>query len=125
MDPDYAIDDWAARAERQAARTVELSERLQQVRAFAESRGGEVVVTVDQSGGLADIGLDERAMRLSPSELGELILTTSRRAQARLAEQVNGMVSSLYGAGSETASFIGRTYSDRFPEPQDEDGDRR
>ncbi|MGX6605222.1 YbaB/EbfC family nucleoid-associated protein [Micromonosporaceae bacterium Da 78-11] len=123
MDPEDAVDDWAARAERQTALTVELSERLQQARASAESRGGEVAVTVDHSGGLADIGLSEQAMRLSARELSEMVLATSRRAQAKLAEQVNDLVGALYGAGSETASFIGQTYSEQFPEPADEDKD--
>jgi alkaline phosphatase len=124
MDPEDAVDDWAARAERQTAQTVELSERLRQVSASAESRDGEVVVTVDHSGGLADIGLGASAMRLSPRELGEMILLTSRRAQAKLAEQVNDMVGALYGAGSQTASFIGQTYSEQFPELPDEDEER-
>ena len=124
IDPDDAIDDWAARVERQTALTTELSERLQQERASAESSGGEVAVTVDHSGGLADLRLSERAMRLSPSELGEIIMATSRRAQAKLAQQVADMVGSLYGAGSETAAFIGKTYSEQFPEPDDQDGER-
>lgn len=124
MDPEDAAADWAARVERQSALTTELSERLQQARASAESRGGEVVVTVDHSGGLADLRLSERAMRLSPSDLGETILATSRRAQATLAQQVADVVGSLYGAGSETAAFIGKTYSDQFPEPDDEGEER-
>jgi YbaB/EbfC DNA-binding family protein len=124
MDPEDAIADWAARGESQSALTAELGERLQRARASAESRDGEVVVTVDQSGGLADLRLSELAMRLSPSDLGEIILATSRRAQAKLAQQVADVVSSLYGAGSETAAFIGKTYSEQFPEPDDEDEER-
>jgi hypothetical protein len=124
MDPEDAVADWAARIERQSALTTDLSERLQRARASAESRDGEVVVTVDQSGGLADLHLSARAMRLSPDDLGEIILATSRRAQATLAQQVADVVSSLYGAGSETAAFIGRTYSEQFPEPEDEDEER-
>ena len=81
-------------------------------------------MTVDHSGGLADLRLSERAMRLSPSDLGETILATSRRAQATLAQQVADVVGSLYGAGSETAAFIGKTYSDQFPEPDDEGEER-
>src|SRR3954463_7873017 len=112
MDPEDAIADWAARNERQSALTTELSERLQQARASAESRDGEVFLTVDHSGGLADLRLSELAMRLSPNDLGEIILATSRRAQAKLAQQVADVVGSLYGTGSETAAFIGKTYSE-------------
>jgi hypothetical protein len=127
MDPDDAVADWAARVERQSALTADLSERLQQVRAVAASRGGEVVVTVDHSGGLAELRLSERAMRLSPGTLGEIVVTTSRRAQATLAQQVADVVGRLYGADSATAAFIGRTYSEQFPEPDvaGQGGDRR
>lgn len=124
MDPEDAIADWAARVERQSSLTTELSERLQQARASAESRDGEVLVTVDHSGGLADLRLTERAMRLSADELIEIILTTSRRAQAQLAKDVSGLVSSLFGAGSETAAFIGGTYATQFPDQDDQDEER-
>ena len=125
VDPEDAIHDWAARAERQAALTSELSERLQQSRVTAESPGGEMELTVDHSGGLAGLRLSERAMRLPSEELSEMILATSRRAQAKLAQQVSDMVSSLYGAGSETASFIGGAYAEQFPEPDEEDDEER
>jgi DNA-binding protein YbaB len=123
-DSEDAVDDWAARAERQTALTVELSERLRKAQASAESRGGEVVITVDHSGGLAAISLSEPAMRLSAGALGEMVLATSRRAQANLAEQINDMVGTLYGTESETASFIGKAYAEQFPEMDEEDEDR-
>jgi hypothetical protein len=104
--------------------TTELSERLQQATASAESRGGEAVVTVDHSGGLADLRLSDRAMRMTPRELAEIILATSRRAQAQLAQQVTDLVNGLYGSGSDTAAFIGRTYTAQFPEPGDHDEER-
>ena len=124
MDPEDAIEDWAARVERQSTLTTELSERLQQAQASAESRDGEVRVTVDHSGGLADLRLAERAMRLSATDLSEIILATSRRAQAQLAKDVAELVSGLYGAGSQTAAFIGGTYAAQFPEPDDQDEER-
>jgi hypothetical protein len=104
--------------------TTELSERLQQATASAESRGGEAVVTVDHSGGLADLRLSDRAMCMTPRELAEIILATSRRAQAQLAQQVTDLVNGLYGSGSDTAAFIGGTYTAQFPEPGDHDEER-
>ncbi|WP_164842232.1 YbaB/EbfC family nucleoid-associated protein [Actinoplanes solisilvae] len=127
MNPDYAIEDWAARVQHQSSLTTELSERLQQARATSESHGGDVTVTVDHTGGLAELRLTDQAMRRSAGELSEIILATSRRAQARLAKDIEAMVNTLYGAGSETASFIGGTYAERFPElgEPDEERDRR
>ena len=73
MDPDYAVEDWAARVQRQSSLTAELSERLQRAHASAESRDGEVTVTVDHSGGLAQLRLSDRAMRRPADELSEII----------------------------------------------------
>jgi DNA-binding protein YbaB len=124
MDPEDAIADWAARAELHASLSMELSERLQQAKASAESRDGEVSVTVDHSGGLADLRITERGIRLSADDLSEIILATSRRAQAQLAQAISELVSSLYGAESETASFIGGTYAAQFPQADDQDEER-
>jgi hypothetical protein len=63
-------------------------------------------------------------MRLSATELSEAIMATNRRAQARLAKDVSALVGSLYGAGSQTASFIAGTYAEQFPEPDDHDEER-
>ncbi|GIG89284.1 YbaB/EbfC family nucleoid-associated protein [Plantactinospora endophytica] len=125
-DPEGMLIDWQRRVEQQTALTTELSQRMEQNRATVESRGGEAVVTVDSSGGMAELRLDERAMRLSADELAAIILDTSRRAQAKMAQQMVDVVSSLYGASSETASFIGNAYTKQFPEPpEDEERDHR
>jgi hypothetical protein len=44
MNPEDAIEDWAARAERQSSLTTELSERLQQARASAGSHDDAIRV---------------------------------------------------------------------------------
>ncbi|MBL7258195.1 YbaB/EbfC family nucleoid-associated protein [Paractinoplanes lichenicola] len=121
LDPEDFLVDWERKVEQQTAMTTELSRRMQDTRATAESRGGEAVVTVDQSGGLAALELTDRAMRLSPEELSRTILETSRRAQARLAEQMTEIVTGLYGAGSDTAAFIGGAYAEQFPTPPEDD----
>lgn len=123
LDPEDVIAYWAQRVERQTMLTTELSERLQQAKASAESPGGEALVTVDHSGGLANMRLSDRAMRMSPAQLAEIILVTSRRAQAELAQRVADVVKGLYGADSDTAAFIGGIYLEQFPEP--EDGDQK
>ncbi len=124
MDANDEMTDWAARVEQQTALTTELSERLQRARATAESPAGEVAVTVDNAGGLADLRLSEQATRLPSAELSELILATSRRAQARLAQQVADLTTSMYGTGSATASFINGAYAEQFPEPDDNDDEK-
>ena len=126
VDPDDLLADWGRRAEQQATLTAELSERMQQTTATVEAHGGEAVVTVDHSGGLAGLRLTDRAMRLSAEELAQVILVTSRRAQAEMAQQIADVVADVYGPGSETASFIAGAYTAQFPElPDDEERGRR
>lgn len=116
-DPEEDLADWTRRAEEQAALAAVLSQRIEQTTASFESDGGELVVTVDSSGGMSDLRLTARAMRLPPGRLASLILDSTRRAQARMAERVVDEVSTLYGPGSDTASFVGGVYTSRFPKP--------
>lgn len=126
IDPEDLLVDWERRVQQQATLTSELSRRMEQNRASAESPGGETTVTVDSSGGMIALHLTEQAMRLPADELAAMILDTSQRAQATMARQMASLVSDLYGAGSETAAFIGGAYTSQFPEPpEDEEGDRR
>ena len=124
LDPEEYLADWAQRAEQQTLLTTELSQRMQAMTAVAESPGGEAVVTVGSSGGLAELTLADHAMRKSPADLADLILSASREAQAKLARQITDLATGLYGADSETAAFIGGTYTAQFPEPT-EDEERR
>ncbi len=121
LDPEDIIADWERRAEQQVTLSTELSQQIQATVATVESDGGEAVVTVDHSGGMAGLRLTERAMRLSPADLAEIILTTSRRAQAKMAQQVVEVVHETYGSESDTASFIAGAYTTQFPEPIDDD----
>jgi hypothetical protein len=126
LDPEEFLADWAHRAEQQTLLTAELSQRMQEMTAAAESPGGEAVVTVGSSGGLAELTLADHAMRKSPTDLAEIILSTSRLAQARLARRIADLATGLYGAESDTAAFIGGTYTAQFPEPaEDQERDRR
>jgi DNA-binding protein YbaB len=125
-DPEEMLADWEHRIQQQSALTSELSQRLEETSASVESTEGVATVTVDSSGGMTELRISEKAMRLPAAELASIILDTNRRAQAKMARQMVDVVSGLYGAGSETASFIGGVYTDRFPDPpEDEERDRR
>jgi DNA-binding protein YbaB len=125
-DPEEMLADWELRVQEQTTLTSELSERLERTTASVEATDGAATVTVDSSGGLTDLRISDEAMRLPARELASIILDTSRRAQAKMAQQMVDVVSGLYGAGSETASFIGGVYTERFPQPpEDEERDGR
>lgn len=124
LDPEDLLVGWQQRAGREAEASLELSKLMQTVTATAESTGGEAVVTVDHSGGLSDLTLNEHAMRLSPSELSKIILMASRRAQARMAEEMSALVKGLYGSDSATTAFVAGSYCKQFPMPVEDNGER-
>jgi DNA-binding protein YbaB len=119
LDPDEMISSFQARVEGRTQQALQLSAELETAAVTARSDGGEVTVRVDSAGGLADLQIHPESDGLSRDELARLVLTTSRRAQARLAEQVSAIVSGMYGAGSGTAAFITDAYSSRYPAVDD------
>lgn len=121
QDPEDLLADWRRRIQRQTESTLELSRRMRQVDATAQSPHGDVTVTVDHAGGLSDLTLTDEAMRLAPDELAHLILATARQAQTHLAEDMTELVRSVYGADSATTSFIADTYAEQFPAPPPDD----
>ncbi|GGN97025.1 hypothetical protein GCM10010112_88860 [Actinoplanes lobatus] len=125
QDPEDLLADWQWRVQRQTETTHELSRRMQQVSASAESRDGGVAVTVDHAGGLSGLTLTDDAMRLAPDELARLIMATARRAQARLSDEMAELVKGIFGSDSATTSFIAGTYADQFPaQPSDHHEER-
>ncbi|MEV4343532.1 YbaB/EbfC family nucleoid-associated protein [Actinoplanes sp. NPDC049596] len=119
LHPDEMVDAFEASVNEHTRRALQVSAELEAAAATVRSDGGEVTVRVDSAGGLADLRFHPEADRLSRDELARLVLTTSRRAQARLAEQVGAIVSGVYGEGSATASFVADAYASRYAVPDD------
>ena len=124
--PEDLLRSFELRATEQAERAHRLSERLQAKSITVESPGGEVRLTVDSTGGLSALDFGSAARGLALERLAEVVLQTSRRAQAKLAESMGELVSQVYGSGSPTATFVAQAYADRFPAPagDERDGDR-
>ncbi|MFC5826259.1 YbaB/EbfC family nucleoid-associated protein [Nonomuraea insulae] len=80
----------------------ELRDRIASVEGRGEAADGRVVVNVTQTGALAGITIDPRAMRLSSDQLAAAIMEASARA-ARDAE---------HEAGDLVAPFIAGTLLD-------------
>jgi DNA-binding protein YbaB len=125
LDPIDLMTSFGARVEEQKQRALQLSAELEAADVAVRSDGGEVTVRVDSAGGLADLVFHSAAEALSRDELARLVLATSRRAQAMLAEKVGDLVSSLYGEGSGTAAFVVDAYASRYPQPPKEDSEKR
>jgi DNA-binding protein YbaB len=122
IDADEWLRDWEQRIDDHSRRVQQLSHDIQAATVTCESRGGEVVVTVDSSGGLADLRLTDRAARLSLEDLTNVIMGTSRRAQAQMAKRMHEMAAGVLGPDSETAGFISSVYAEKFPEQPEDDG---
>jgi DNA-binding protein YbaB len=119
LDPDDMIRSFEARVGEQTQRALQVSAELEAVAATVQSDGGEVTVRVNSAGGLADLRFHSKSDGLPRDELARLVLATSRRAQARLAEQVSQIVSGMYGGSSDTAAFITDAYASRYPAVDD------
>ncbi|MBO3737898.1 YbaB/EbfC family nucleoid-associated protein [Actinoplanes flavus] len=115
QDPEELLADWQWRVQRQTEATLELSRRMKRVDATVQSAHGDVTVTVDHAGSLSDLRLTGDALRLTPDELARLILSTCRRAQSRLAEQMTDLVAGIYGSDSPTTAFVAESYAEQFP----------
>jgi DNA-binding protein YbaB len=84
---DQWVDDWQAKIEARLARTRTLASNLQAIDGTARSSDGLVEVTVDSSGALRDLHLDEDVRRHSARWIADQVLSTARAARADLARR--------------------------------------
>jgi len=124
LNPEDDLRSFELRAEAQVQRTLQLRAELEAAEVTVRSPGGEMTVRVNSAGGLADLRFHPESDGLSRDDLARLVLTTSRRAQAKLAERVGELTASMYGAGSDTAAFVSAAYASKYP-PPDEDSETR
>ena len=107
------VDQWITGIEARAQAARELSERLAVVSATAGSEDGLISVTVDASGGVTRLHLDER-IRSRPAEAtARAIMTTIRAAQAALAVAAGEATAATLGADSATGKAIIESYQAR------------
>jgi hypothetical protein len=119
IDPDEMI-----RSLRRVSETLRVSAELEAAAVTAQPDCGEVTVRVNSAGGLADLLFHPESDKLSRDDLARLVLATSRRAQARLAQQVSTTLSGMYGRSSDTATFITDAYAGRYPAIEDSEEQR-
>jgi hypothetical protein len=113
---------WVAKANEQAARSVELSRRVADLTASAEGQDGAIRVTVGSSGQVTRLQLGDRVRELSGANLADEIMSAIGRAQAALSGRVAEEVQATVGADTETARAVIESFDTRFPavDPEDE-----
>ncbi len=85
----------------------ELQHRLTELRVTARSADGLVTVTVGPRGQLVDLHLDRTVYReLPPDELAGLIVAVTASAAARVAGEVQQLMTGYLPAGSGTLRFL-------------------
>src|SRR3712207_2576177 len=109
------LDSWAAQANAQAARSVELSRRGAGLAGPAEGRDGAIRVTVGSAGQVERLELDDRVRDMAGPRLAEEIMAVMRRAQAGLSGRVAELVDATVGTDSETGRAVLHSFGSRFP----------
>ncbi|NMO57581.1 YbaB/EbfC family nucleoid-associated protein [Actinoplanes sp. TBRC 11911] len=89
---DRWIDDWQAKIEARLARTRALTAGLREVKGVGRSGDGLVEVTIDSSGALMELRLDEDVRRHSARWIAEQVITAARSAKGDLARAATGVV---------------------------------
>ena len=115
------VDDWQAGFEERAERARELTTRLAALTVTARSRDGLVEVTLDTSGTVTGLRLDERVRQQSAARTAEGILAVFGAARTQLTRQVARVTGETLGAGSPTGQAIVASYTSRFGAHPDTD----
>jgi DNA-binding protein YbaB len=120
FEPDDTLNAFQARVDEQTRQALRLSTELENAEVTLTSAGRELTVRINSAGGLTNLIFHSESDKLTRDELAELVLATSRRAQAQLAERVRDLVAKTYGADSGTANLVAEAYSSRYPGTDDE-----
>ncbi|MFJ2663195.1 YbaB/EbfC family nucleoid-associated protein [Nocardia fluminea] len=109
------LSRWAEDLERKAQRYQELHAEMTAVSVTDTSADGRISVTVDANGSTTAITLAAAVRGMDPTAVAAELMACTHRAQARLRDQVTGLVQDTVGADEAGQAIVGQ-YSDRFPD---------
>ncbi|MEV0881860.1 YbaB/EbfC family DNA-binding protein [Micromonospora echinofusca] len=119
------LDGWEASIATRAARAKELASQVQAMRGTATSPDRTIQVTVDSSGLLVDLRLDDRIRQHSAAHTARQILDTTRAAHADLLSWITEATTGVLGAEDPTAAALVESYRHRLdPDPGTPDARR-
>jgi DNA-binding protein YbaB len=108
------LDEWESSLADRAAKTGELSQWLAGMTATARSDDGLVEATVDVSGALTGLGLDEQIRSQPASRTTEQILSTTRAAHEAAVRQASEATVEALGADDPAGQAIIDAYARRL-----------
>ncbi|MEK8104907.1 YbaB/EbfC family nucleoid-associated protein [Micromonospora sp. M12] len=100
------LDEWESSLAERAARAKTLSARLRDLTGTARNTERTVEVTVDSSGLLIDLRLDERIRQQPASRTAQQILETTRAAHADLLRQVSAVTAESLGDDASARAIV-------------------
>jgi DNA-binding protein YbaB len=116
-DPSARVDQWVAQAKEKAQRYQAMQAAVGQVSVTESSKDGMVTVTVDSAGNATDLRITDQVRELSGTQVATAVLTTLRRAQARLPERLGEVMTETIGDDKATVDTVVGKYREKFPEP--------
>ncbi|WP_233578705.1 YbaB/EbfC family nucleoid-associated protein [Micromonospora sp. BL4] len=108
------LDEWESSLAERAARATALSARLQALTGTATTPDRTVEVTVDASGLLTDLRLDERIRQHSATHTARQIMETTRAAHVDLLSQLTEATAEALGDDDPTGRALIDSYQRRF-----------
>jgi DNA-binding protein YbaB len=93
-------------SEEQSARVQEMQERAAELTGVAESKDRRIKVTCTVNGGVDDITIDPRAMRMPAADFAETLKTLIRDANADLHRQLSELMAETYGEAANPMALI-------------------
>ncbi|MEU4551917.1 YbaB/EbfC family nucleoid-associated protein [Micromonospora violae] len=108
------LDEWEAAMADRAARAKTLSSHVQTLTGTATSPDRSVQVTVDSSGLLVDLRLDERIRHQPSTQTARQIMETTRAAHADLLRRLTETTTETLGADDPTGHAIIDSYQRRL-----------
>jgi hypothetical protein len=108
------LDDWESSIAARAARAKTLAEKIQALTGTAVSPDRRVQVTVDSSGLLVDLRLDESTRQNSAAHTARQILDTTRDARANLLKKVAEVATLTFDVGDPTPALLVDSYRRRL-----------
>jgi DNA-binding protein YbaB len=93
-------------SEEHSAKVKEMQERSADLTGQAESKDRRIKVTCTVAGGVTDIHIDPRAMRMPAEKFAETLKTLIHEANADLQRQLSELMAETYGEDANPMKFM-------------------
>ena len=100
------VDRLVGEAQQRFAKMRDLQERMSELRGQAQTEDGRIRATYTAAGGLTELHLDPRALRMGSEELAERIVWVIGEAARNLHEQNREAMSEVFGPDGDPMNYL-------------------